>query len=186
MKHSVSIAVVFALLVHAGIATAQERRVGGIEENNAGAAKAPRPVRNDAAQPGDEIVTLRYFKIQKGAFPEFVRESREGVWPYFEKIGSRVVGMWKVIHPDDVAGESPDFDEVYLMTRYASYAHWKASRRMADHGGNGPDWERCWEALRRRRALTIETHVQVLQGLKWDNPPWFMPGLEERYERVEP
>ena len=30
-------------------------------------ADRPHPVRNDVAQPGEEIVTLRYFKIKKGS-----------------------------------------------------------------------------------------------------------------------
>lgn len=32
--------------------------------------------------------------------------SIEGVWPYFEKLGSRVIGMWEVITPAGVAGAS--------------------------------------------------------------------------------
>jgi|SRR5215471_6157558 len=43
-------------------------------------ADRPHPVRNDVAQPGEEIVTLRYFKIKKGTFDEFLRVSIEGVW----------------------------------------------------------------------------------------------------------
>jgi hypothetical protein len=52
-------------------------------------ADRPRPVRNDVAQPGEEIVTLRYFKIKKGSFDEFLRVSVEGVWPYLDKQGCR-------------------------------------------------------------------------------------------------
>ena len=102
----------------------------------------PRPVRNDVAQPGDEIVTLRYFRIKKGTFDQFLKASKEGVWPYFEKLGSRVIGMWQVIAPAGVEGAttvSKDYDEVYLSTRYASVEHWKASRETIRHGGNGPD-----------------------------------------------
>ena len=36
----------------------------------------PHPVRNDVAQPGDEIVTLRYFKIKKDSFDEFQGKRR--------------------------------------------------------------------------------------------------------------
>lgn len=150
----------------------------------------PRPVRNDVAQPGEEILTLRYFKIKKGSFDEFLRVSVEGVWPYFEKLGSRVIGMWKVITPEGVgtvdsapARESKDFDEVYLSTRYASLEHWKASRDGVLHGGNGPDWDKCKAALDRRRALTVETHVIFLKGSMASGGPYFMPGLDESYER---
>ena len=66
----------------------------------------PRPVRNDVAQASEEIVTLRYFRIRKGSFDEFLKVSVEGVWPYFEKLGSRVIGMWKVIVPAGIEGAS--------------------------------------------------------------------------------
>jgi hypothetical protein len=161
---------------------------GRLKQNEAATA-SPRPVRNDVTQPGEEISTLRYFKIKKGTFPEFLKASQEGVWPYFEKIGSRVVGMWKVVHPP-VEGdvESADYDEVYLMTRYASVAHWEASREPQKHGGNGPDWEACKKALDLRASLTLETKVTFLQGDSRNNPPMFLPGLDEKFEQkdVEP
>ena len=63
-------------------------------------------VQNQVAQPSQPITTMRYWRIEKGGFPRFLRTSQEGVWPYFEKIGARVVGMWKVLSvvPDDEAG----------------------------------------------------------------------------------
>lgn len=161
--------------------------VGGLKDAPAEQTEKPKPVRNDVAQPGEEIVTLRYFKIEKGAFPDFLKASQQGVWPYFEKLGARVVGMWKVIHPPETADEeSADYDEVYLMTRYASLDHWRATRETTKHGGNGPDWDQCKAALDYRRSVTLETHMQFLEGSTWTNPPWFMPGLDETYERVEP
>ena len=114
---------------------------GRVNTGQSGAA-APHPVRNDAARAGQEIVTLRYFKIKKGAFDQFLKASEEGVWPYFEKIGSRVVGMWQAIQAEGVDGApklSPDFDEVYLMTRYASLEHWASTR----------DAVRAWVAMDR-------------------------------------
>jgi hypothetical protein len=157
---------------------------GGIVEDARAAAAAPRPVRNDVAQPGEEIVTIRYFKIKKGSFPEFYRASEEGVWPYFEKIGSRVIGMWQVIHPEGTDSEpNPDYDEVYLSTRYASFEHWAATREMARLGGNGPDWEKCRAALAQRQALTIESRVIFLKGSMAPGGPYFMPGLDEAYEK---
>jgi len=159
---------------------------GSLKQENI-AQNSPQPVRNDVPQAGEEIVTLRYFKIKKGTFPEFLKASQEGVWPYFEKIGSRVVGMWTVIHPaiDGVTAESADYDEVYLMTRYASVAHWEASREPQKHGGNGPDWEACARALEVRRSLTQETRVMFLQGDTRNSPPMFMPGLNEKSERTD-
>ena len=55
--------------------------------------------------------------------------SRHGVWPWYEKVGARVVGQWKVIYLErapDVGNAA--YDEVYMTTRYASYQHWRATR----------------------------------------------------------
>jgi hypothetical protein len=148
-----------------------------------------RPVRNNVAQPGEEVVTLRYFKIKKGSFDQFLKASVEGVWPYFEKIGARIVGMWKVVTPEGVADgpqASKDFDEVYLMTRYASVEHWRATRETTRHGGNGPDWEKCKSALDLRQSLTLSSHVVFLKGQMAAGGPYFMPGLDESYEKKSP
>lgn len=160
--------------------------VGGLAETGA---DAPKPVRNDVAQAGEPVVTLRTFQIKKGTFPEFVKASREGVWPYFEKIGARVIGMWQIIHPTvdgkTIGADHAEFDEVVLMTEYASLDHWRATRETVAHGGNGPDWEACAAALAYRRSVTLDTSVQFLKGETWDNPPYYMPGLDEKYERGE-
>ncbi len=146
----------------------------------------PIPVRNDVAQPGREIVTIRYWKIQKGRFDDFYKASVEGVWPFFEKIGARIIGQWKVIHPAaDTCEESPDYDEVILMTRYASYAHWQATRNPVQLGGNGPDFEKMREALDLRQSLTLETSVKFMEGYMYHSPPSFMPGLKEQYRLAE-
>jgi hypothetical protein len=143
------------------------------------------PVRNDAARPSDEIVTLRYFKIRKGTFDQFLKASQDAVWPYYEKIGSRIIGMWQVTAAEGVEGApkaSPDYDEVYLMTRYASVAHWAATREPVKMGGNGPDWEKCKQGLALRTSLTLETHVTFLKG-RAGGGPYYMPGLAEKYEK---
>ncbi len=155
--------------------SAQTPFVGGVQEESS---KTVIKVRNDVAQTSAPIVTQRYFKIKKGQFPEFLKLSQEGVWPYFEKIGSRVIGMWQIIYPDFIdAKDSTDYDEVILMTQYASIEHWQATRDMAALGGNGPDWEKCRDAINKRRALTIETSLQFMQGSTWHSPPYFMPGV---------
>jgi hypothetical protein len=154
------------------------------EVSGVGVGDAPVAVRHDVAQPGEPIVTLRYFKIRKGAFPEFIAASEQGVWPFFEKIGSRVIGMWQVVHPPGVGptagGASPDYDEVWLITRYASVEHWAATRDMAKLGGNGPDYDKAIAALRLRDSLTLETDVRFLEGTTWQSPPFFMPSIGER------
>lgn len=154
--------------------------VGGLQSEGEDNAASIVAVRHHAAQPGDEIATLRYFRIEKGTFPEFLEASQQGVWPYFEKLGARVVGMWEVVYPEETTSEeSPDYDEVYLMTRYASIEHWRATRTTAQLGGNGPDYDKCMKALQTRRTLTLETTVQFLQGSAWQNPPVFMPAVED-------
>ena len=128
----------------------------------------PLPVRNEAHKEGDNILVLRHFTIQAGSFAEFHRVSSEGVWPFFEKIGARIVGMWKVISPE-IMGEAADKsadegDEVYLLTRYASADHWRATRDFWKLGGNGPDALKVYEALKRRRELTLAVSFKVLEG----------------------
>jgi hypothetical protein len=139
------------------------------------------PVRNVSPIPGEEITTIRYWKIKKGAYPQFLKASQDGVWPYFEKIGARIVGMWVVVPPPGGAEASPDYDEVYLTTRYASVDHWAATRDAAAMGGDGPDYAKLQEALAIRQSLTIETKVTFMQGVVGPLPPVYMPGTGEKF-----
>ncbi len=163
-------------------------RYEAADEGSTPKESGPWPVRNDVAWSGQEIVTLRYWKIKKGSFEQFHRESVEGVWPYFEKVGARVVGQWKVVHPEASGREeSPDHDEVLMMTRYASHEHWKATRPsiIAALGGNGPDYRRLRQALATRRSISSETWVRFLRGYMHHSPPVFLPGLRETYKAIE-
>ncbi len=173
---------VFALVF---ILTSAQFAVATSEVEGDAAQDAPLTIRHDIAQPGEPIITLRYFRIKPGTYDMFIAESQEGVWPFFEKIGARVVGMWQVVYPQEAASvvsgseskANPDYDEVWLMTRYASVAHWQATREMAALGGNGADYDRAILALQRRRAVTLYTDIRFLDGTPWDNPPLFMPAL---------
>ena len=162
----------------------------GVEEQYAlidGDETDVQPARNDVEQPGQEIVTLRYWKVKKGSCDQFYQASLEGVWPYFQKIGARIVGQWKVLYPAPPACdrvESPDFDEILMMTRYASYEHWQATRQGVTLGGDGPDYDKLQEALVLRRLLQLETSVQFMQGYMYHSPPKYLPSLNERYRRV--
>ena len=153
------------------------------------------PVRHGRYKPGQEIVTLRRFRIKKGSFEEVRRLSEDGVWPYFEKMGARIVGQWLRVYPlpgeieglersGDLPAEDPSYDEAYMMVRYVSYEHWQATRPpvMAKLGGDGPAYDACVEALRRRGDLTQESSVRFLQGHWRGNPPIYSPGLDESYE----
>ena len=156
-----------------------------LQAQNPRLAASPHPVRNDVAQPGREIATIRYFRIKKGTFEVFLRTSQEDIWPFFDKMGARVIGMWKVFDP--AGGEAPkrenkDYDEVYLTMRYASIEHWKATRDGAQLAGNGPDWERCQKGLALRQSLTLATNVIFLERAMATNGPFYMPWLKENYE----
>ena len=158
--------------------------------------QTPVPVRNQVAETaGTPITTMRHWKIKKGSFPQFLRASQTGVWPYFEKIGARVVGMWQVINvkPDDKTGgmensgftlhqdNGLEYDEAILVTRYASVEHWQATRDAVSLGGNGPDYAALVAALSTRRELTLETSVTFLQGYNGPNGPYFLPGTGEQF-----
>lgn len=165
-----------------------------IESDEPAPAEGALPRRHGAALEGDEIVTLRRFEIRKGSFEEFYRLSRDGVWPYFEKMGARVIGQWKRVYPaaNDPGGpadtadapvESHDHDEVFMMVRYASRRHWEATRPdvMAKLGGDGPDYAACVAALAARRELTRATSVEILQGHLYESPPLYLPALDESF-----
>jgi hypothetical protein len=49
----------------------------------------PIAVRNQTAQPGREVLVLRHQQLRKGAHDDYYRASREGVWPWYEKIAIR-------------------------------------------------------------------------------------------------
>lgn len=140
--------------------------------------ETPIAVRNRQPVIGEEITVLRTFRIRKGTYPEFYRRSEQDIWPYFEKVGARVVGMWQVKFGVLDSGEEPDYDEAVLMTRYASIDHWKATRSAIELGGNGPDAEAMVAANAYREGVTIETTFKVLEGKPADNGPYYMPSVD--------
>ena len=156
------------------------------------------PVRVDVAQPGEEIVTIGYQRIQKGSFDRFVKLTNAHLWPWEEKLGARPIRQWKVIFPDSpgvtqrsrgatlMTSETPEYDEVITMSRYASIAHHEVMSpdRSVYLGGNGPDWQACTAALEAQRKLTLLAKVEIAQGMHYQSPPTFLPGLAERYRRI--
>lgn len=146
----------------------------------------PCPVRNDVAQEGTELLVFRHQKLYKGGHEAYYRLSRHGVWPWFEKIGSRIVGQWKVIHPDGSA-EDPEFDHGYRLARYASYDHWKATRQgNLLLGGDGPDYHRSRESLQARGHYSAGSDgAHFLEGMTASTTVYYMPALEESYRATE-
>jgi hypothetical protein len=119
------------------------------------------------------VTTQRTWRIRKGSFPEFHRVSARGVWPYFERIGARIIGMWLVTE-DEHEPASPDYDTVILLTRYESREHWAATRDFVKLGGEGPMHDACVKALQRRRELTISTWLRWLDdGSETTGGPYY-------------
>lgn len=176
------VGLVFALCAVSACATATQPQASSVPTTmSRTAAGSTGPVRNMTAQPGEEIVTIRHWRIKKGTFPQFLKASQEGVWPFFEKIGARIVGMWQVIPSPEGAGVATEYDEVYLMTRYASLEHWSASRNAAAMGGDGPDYAALQAGLAVRQSLSLETKVTYLKGVTGPLGPVFMPGTGEKF-----
>jgi hypothetical protein len=144
------------------------------------------PVRVDVVQPGDEIVEVRYQRIRKGSYDRFVEATQSSIWPWEEKLGARPMGQWKIVHPAAASRTSASsaHDEVITMTRFAGRAHREAMGPDVAlfMGGNGPD-HAAWVAARQlQRELTLSTSVEIAQGIMYDSPPKFLPGLPERYQ----
>ncbi len=145
----------------------------------------PWPVRNDVAQPGTELLVLRHQRLVKGSHERYYEVSRELVWPWYEKIGVRVVGQWQVIFPEGEGG-SDEYDDAYRLARYRSFEHWAVTRRSAVLGGNGPDFVAAMRGQRTRDEVQLSSRGAIfLQGSMAPGEPYFLPGLDERYEQVE-
>jgi hypothetical protein len=86
-----------------------------------------------------------------------------------------------------ITAESPDYDEVITMTRYASKGHYDAlGPNVAVYAGrNGPDWKAYMSALQQQKELTLRTNIELAQGPLYNSPPAYLPGLAERYRRAE-
>jgi hypothetical protein len=107
------------------------------------------------------IVVQRSFIIERGSLAEFERLSREGIWPYLEARGCKIVGFFTNLH----GGAS---NEVVLHTAYASMAHWESTREDAPLPEAASDEARALHgayvgALRERRKLTVVSSTRVFQ-----------------------
>ena len=73
------------------------------------------PVRNDVPRVGQqEVIIMRHAYLQEGQYDYWKQESVSGVWPWFGRLGARIVGDFEVIYPqgDD---ESPGEDEALRL-----------------------------------------------------------------------
>lgn len=119
------------------------------------------------------VVVQRSFIIERGSLREFERLSREGIWPYMEARGCKIVGFFTNLH----GGAS---NEVILNTAYASMAHWEATRDEAPLPTNASAEARALHpgyqtALRARRDLTQMSSTRVFKLAT----PWVDYGVRE-------
>jgi len=145
------------------------------------------PVRYDIPVPGEEIAELCYWQIDKGAFTRFDSLTRDGMLPVINKMGARGIGIWKLIYPEKggtIGEEHDEYDEVMMITRYASYEHWQASREPMYLIGDGPDFKAFRDASEEREALIQDRWQRFLQGELYRSPPTFSPPLKESYKQT--
>ena len=116
------------------------------------------------AAPSD-VYAHRWFWLQPQDWSEFVTLSQDGVWPYFESDGCRIVGLWRSTEPGPLA-------KALLITRYPSVAHWERTRLQSPEAPPGAD-ARLFAAARdagRRRAALTERSIVRLTRLIEPNP----------------
>lgn len=109
------------------------------------------------------FVVERSFTIERGTAREFERLSREGIWPYMEARGCKILGLFTIAH----GGAS---DELILLTAYDSLAHWEATRLdVPPPGGSSDDLHelarKAAEAGRERNKLTRVSSTRVLRSI---------------------
>jgi hypothetical protein len=104
-----------------------------------------------------DVYAHRWFWLQSQDWPEFVTLSGEGVWPYFESDGCRIIGLWRSTEPGPLA-------RALLITRYPSVAHWERTRLQSAQAPSGADarlYAAAREAGRQRAALTERSIVRL-------------------------
>ncbi|MGH2607558.1 MAG: NIPSNAP family protein [Tepidiformaceae bacterium] len=109
------------------------------------------------------FVVERSFTIERGSVREFERLSREGIWPYMEARGCKILGLFTIAH----GGPS---DEVVLLTAYDSLAHWEATRLDTPPPEGSSEEVRelarkAAEAGRERNKLTRVSSTRVLRSI---------------------
>ena len=119
-----------------------------------------RPLTSAApAEPG--VYAHRWFWIQPQDQDEFVRVSDEGVWPFFEADGCRIIGLWRSMEPGPLA-------KLLLITRYRDVTHWERTRPQAPEPPPGAD-DRLYalsrDAVRRRAEMTQRSIVRLTRIL---------------------
>jgi hypothetical protein len=132
---------------------------GALESSGERLVATVRPI--DATPPREPgVYAHRWFWLQPQDWPEFLSLSEEGVWPYFESDGCRIVGLWRSMEAGPMA-------KALLVTRYPSVAHWERTRLQSPEPPPGAH-ERLYHAARsagRRRAEITERSIVRLTRL---------------------
>lgn len=95
------------------------------------------------------LYTLRTFDVARADVPRFVELSEGQIWPWLEGRDGRALGLWRVI----MGGA----EQVVLITRYESLAHWEETRLWSDPGARpiSPELEARGHAAQRERATLM-------------------------------
>jgi hypothetical protein len=105
---------------------------------------------------GSMIYTIRTFEVERKNYREFVRLSEEEIWPGFEGMDGRALGLWIVT----MGGA----ERILLMTRYKSLAHWQETRNWGDQGNA------LRKAVAARAELIGDTDLIALRPLTRRQP----------------
>lgn len=119
----------------------------------------------DAPEPEPGIYTLRSFRVRPRDDAEFARLTEESIWPWFETMGSRHLGLWRAVIAED--------PQLYMLSRYRDLAHWEATRQAGPEPSDPalrPRWQAARAALARRAELTLHSGVRVLRPISTRRP----------------
>ena len=106
----------------------------------------------------------RRFFIDPASLADFVRYSREGVWPLFHARGCRMLGLWTPL-----AATSPM--EILLITGYYGPGHWEATRLFSGKPDDVDQelWDRGRElGEKRSRLLVNRSWVRLFRAHHFD------------------
>jgi hypothetical protein len=151
-------------------------------------------VRNDVPRIGQqEVLMMRHAYLDKGGYDYWFEQSSQNVWPWFERLGARMLGDFQIIYPESTS-PNPDQDEAIRFARYASYEHWQATRPNDSSGstggsnrlaGDGELFTANNEGLTNRRTVAQGSRGGFfLKGHMATERPIYMPGLGENYQET--
>jgi hypothetical protein len=97
------------------------------------------------------VYSYRRFFINPSDLAKFVECSEDGVWPLYEAVDCRVLGLWTPL-----PATSPL--EIILMAGYHGPGHWEETRffQGKPEGLDDGLWERGQELGRQRGALSVQ------------------------------